>query len=223
MVAPFFFFALLAYAHAEQEGESISFKPPELDEEEQESKVLPKQYRCDACQATAYQMARTLNKLETSRGPSLREKPLKEFEYLEALEQICERALADYGMKAVDGKNMLSGPGLPAENIPGMMAGGGKWPHRFSMHCSQMVGDQGEDEVYEMFRKSGNAADFFKKLCVDTTKDCLGEDVQERLESLNKKNSENVGSAVGPDRKKKRGKKTKKKRKKIKKISKSEL
>lgn len=35
-----------------------------------------------------------------------------------------------YGLKAVDGANRVSGPGLESEKSPGMMQGGGRWPLR---------------------------------------------------------------------------------------------
>lgn len=35
-----------------------------------------------------------------------------------------------YGLKAVNGVNRLSGDGLEAKDVPGMMQGGGKWPGR---------------------------------------------------------------------------------------------
>ena len=35
-----------------------------------------------------------------------------------------------YGLKTVHGVNRLSGEGLEAKDVPGMMQGGGKWPGR---------------------------------------------------------------------------------------------
>ena len=35
-----------------------------------------------------------------------------------------------YGLKTVKGVNRLSGEGLEAKDVPGMMQGGGKWPGR---------------------------------------------------------------------------------------------
>ena len=37
-------------------AQRISFKPPQMDEEETESTSLPDAYRCDACAAIAYQI-----------------------------------------------------------------------------------------------------------------------------------------------------------------------
>ena len=34
-------------------------------------------------------------------------------------------------MKTVNGVNRLSGDGLEAKDVPGMMQGGGKWPGRY--------------------------------------------------------------------------------------------
>ena len=36
-----------------------------------------------------------------------------------------------YGLKSVNGVNRLSGEGLEAKDVPGMMQGGGKWPGRW--------------------------------------------------------------------------------------------
>ena len=46
-------------SHAPRPGEQkISFKPPQLDEEESESLAVPAQYKCDVCAAIAYQIER---------------------------------------------------------------------------------------------------------------------------------------------------------------------
>ena len=36
-----------------------------------------------------------------------------------------------YGIKTVNGMNRLSGDGLEAKDVAGMMQGGGKWPGRY--------------------------------------------------------------------------------------------
>ena len=43
-------------------AQRITFKPPQMDEEETDSLTLPDAYRCDACAAIAYQ-------IETQCGP----------------------------------------------------------------------------------------------------------------------------------------------------------
>ena len=35
-----------------------------------------------------------------------------------------------YGIKSANGVNRISGEGLEANNVPGMLGGGGKWPGR---------------------------------------------------------------------------------------------
>ena len=45
-----------------------------------------------------------------------------------------------YGIKSVNGVNRISGEGLEANDVPGMLGGGGRWPGRldfsFSFHQS---------------------------------------------------------------------------------------
>ena len=41
-----------------------------------------------------------------------------------------------YGLKEHEGKKLLSGPGLAAADIPGMMEGGGKWEARSGSRLS---------------------------------------------------------------------------------------
>jgi len=43
------------------------------------------------------------------------------------IELVC---ILSYGLKQMGGINRLSGPGTEAEEEPGMMQGGGKWPNR---------------------------------------------------------------------------------------------
>ena len=39
-----------------------------------------------------------------------------------------------YGIKSVNGVNRISGEGLEASDVPGMLGGGGKWPGRFGSY-----------------------------------------------------------------------------------------
>ena len=50
------FFGLLLYGAMGQEGEKMSFKSPELTDEEQYSSHLPSNLKCDACTAISYQV-----------------------------------------------------------------------------------------------------------------------------------------------------------------------
>jgi len=212
----------LSLSGANAGEQSISFKPPQMDEEEELSKVLPKQYRCDVCQGTVYQMHVKLNKVEQRRGPSLRDKALKEFEYLEAIEDVCVNSLSGYAIKGVDGKSMISGPGLPADSKGGIMGGGGKWPNRFRMFCQELVGEMGEDELYETYRTSSTRSKFFEAICFETTKDCANESLSERLPSLNTDEEKDAGSSPASQSESKK-KKKKKRKKRGNKKKKSEL
>ena len=42
----------------------------------------------------------------------------------------CGMSSSSYGMKEVQKKHRLSGEGLPTADIPGITAGGGRWPAR---------------------------------------------------------------------------------------------
>ena len=68
----------------------ISFKPPQLDEEEQESMVIPPVYRCDACRAVAFQVQRGFVAAEVKKQGHTN-KRLREMELLEATEHLCNK------------------------------------------------------------------------------------------------------------------------------------
>ena len=53
-----------------------------------------------------------------------RGKPLRESQYLEVFEDLCNSDWEGYGLKEIDGVTTLSGPGLPAESHMSMMSGG---------------------------------------------------------------------------------------------------
>ena len=60
---------------------------------------------------------------------------MRESQYLEVFEDLCNGEWSGYGVKDVDGIHMLSGPGLSAEGHMSMMYGGkglarpsGLWP-----------------------------------------------------------------------------------------------
>lgn len=160
-----------AEVHGFQDGEPMRFETPKMNEEEQHSPHTPKSFEitCDACTAIAYQMENALKKAEEKK-PSLKGKPLPESELIDLFETVCDKSWDDYGIKTVKGVNRLSGPGLEAKDVPGMMQGGGKWPGRLATKCGNLVGDIGEDELYAEYRKGKNLFNF---LCKDYTKDCV--------------------------------------------------
>lgn len=160
----FTFTLLISFVFCDENLEKISFKSPELNEEEQFSTHMPGGLECDACTAIAYQMKTQLEKAEIGG------KRMKESEYLDVFETICSGKTWDgYGLKEVKGVNRLSGDGLPSKDFPGMMYGGGKWPGRLSNKCFDYVGEIGEDELYQVFRSRN---DFQTYLCQEASTDC---------------------------------------------------
>eukprot|EP00795_Rhopilema_esculentum_P008099 gene8099-14015_t len=138
-----------------------------MSDEEQHSQHVPVNLKCDACTAVAYQMARILGDAERKVGG----RKLKESEYLDVFEKACDwEVYQDYGIKNVNGVNRISGDGLEAKDVPGMLGGGGKWPGRLAEKCGLLVGEIGEDEIYAEFRKKKNLK---KLLCKVSTKDCV--------------------------------------------------
>merc|ERR1712139_291840 len=75
----------------------------------------------------------------------------------ELFEDTCNGAFEGYGVKLINGKNALSGPGLkqPDSPAPGgafIQMGGKGWTNRLSEMCRTIVYDKvGEDELYEKF------------------------------------------------------------------------
>lgn len=155
-------------------GEKMVFETPNMSEEEQHSPHTPKAFEitCDSCTAIAYQLTKALQKAERLRAKSKQSKPLSESEVLDVFETVCEddKIWNEYGIKTVRGTNRLSGEGLEAKEVPGMMQGGGKWPGRLTQKCSTFSGDLGEDVIYAGYRKTGDLHTF---LCKEKSKDCV--------------------------------------------------
>eukprot|EP00111_Clytia_hemisphaerica_P024830 TCONS_00073210-protein len=142
----------------------ISFESPKMSDEEQFSAHLPDSFKCDACTAIAFQMDKQLTHAEKS------DKPMKESEYLDVFDKVCgHETYKSYGLKSLNGVNRISGEGLEANEHPGMMYGGGKWPTRLSSKCFELIGEHGEDEIYDAFRSTD---DFHTFLCKELTTDC---------------------------------------------------
>jgi hypothetical protein len=163
-----------------------SFAPPETSAEENDSVVLPRHLRCDGCRAVTHVMAEQLKKMTEKPGSTYKTKKgktrMKESVYLEAIETTCrgeqgkpDNGLGAYGIKAVNGRNRLSGPGLTASDLPGVIMGGSKWPRRLRNKCGELVGEHGEDEIYDAFARSKS---LFSFMCSD---DCHGDDFKEDL------------------------------------------
>ncbi|KAK3755759.1 hypothetical protein QZH41_019985 [Actinostola sp. cb2023] len=138
----------------------------------------------EAPQAGDEQLTKAIAIAEDKR-PSLKGKPLPESDVIDIIEGVCESdSWEDYGIKTVNGVNRISGEGLEAKDFPGMMQGGGKWPGRLSSKCSGLVGEIGEDVLYEKFRKHGSLHDY---ICTNYTKDCVRKDSEKKNKNKTKK------------------------------------
>eukprot|EP00658_Telonema_sp_P-2_P022262 TRINITY_DN18897_c0_g1_i7.p2 TRINITY_DN18897_c0_g1~~TRINITY_DN18897_c0_g1_i7.p2 ORF type:complete len:145 (+),score=11.56 TRINITY_DN18897_c0_g1_i7:335-769(+) len=94
----------------------------------------------------------------------------------QALELTCngdrkrpDQGLAQYGVKAVNGRNRLSGPGLESSDKPGILMGGSKWPGRLANRCGELLGEHGEEEIYGVYARG---EDLFGLVCAE---DCAAE------------------------------------------------
>merc|ERR1719235_2862618 len=140
-----------------------------MSEEDHYGYIMPDQYKCDACRAVMYHLTEAL----TAKQPKSRR--LQEWEYQDIFDETCAAGFKGYGVKLIDGKNVLSGPGLThEENLqPGMGAiqmGGEKWEKRMGEICRKLVYETiGEDKLYDHFRKVGKLSE---NLCLESTQMC---------------------------------------------------
>jgi len=114
----------------------FEFRGPELNQEEASSTLLPRHMRCDACRGVSWQMGESFKKLlkhgkghVPTKGTHRGTTRLRESDYLEAIENVCygwktkeDHALKDFGVKNIDGRNKLSGPGTEAGNANGVIS-----------------------------------------------------------------------------------------------------
>eukprot|EP00746_Dinoflagellata_sp_MGD_P025164 gnl/MRDRNA2_/MRDRNA2_15913_c0_seq1.p1 gnl/MRDRNA2_/MRDRNA2_15913_c0~~gnl/MRDRNA2_/MRDRNA2_15913_c0_seq1.p1 ORF type:complete len:242 (-),score=61.31 gnl/MRDRNA2_/MRDRNA2_15913_c0_seq1:202-927(-) len=124
-------------------------------EEEQRSFAMPDdpQLRCDACSIIAQNLAGALLHTE-----ALRERPLSEFQYESAIEQVCKEGLDEYTTRRVmglngEGKTRLNGPGSEASRLKGAIIQGGYWAARMQSACRSVVGEIEEEQIYAKFKK----------------------------------------------------------------------
>jgi len=148
--------------------QSLKIQAPSMTEEDQYGYTMPTQYRCDACKVVVHHLGEALN----AKQPKNRR--LREWEYQEIFDEVCQSGLKGYGVALVNGENVLSGPALKRDNLePGMGAiqmGGETWEKRLGEICRQFVYDKiGEDELYEHYRSQGSLS---SDLCVRETRDC---------------------------------------------------
>ena len=122
-------------------------------------------YLCDACRAVAHQVPKAFEAELAKLGGS----KLGEAGVFEAVEAACNAGMVGYGIKSVGisaHEKVLSGEGTPGSELPGPHFGDAGWDHRMSRFCKALVGDVGEEEVYEAFSAG---RDLVPWLCVSGT------------------------------------------------------
>merc|ERR1711904_766780 len=102
----------------------------------------------------------------------------------------CKAAFEGYGVKLIDGKNTLSGPGLKhPDSIPAggasIQMGGQGWSNRLSEICRSIVYDKvGEDELYEKFYTNRKIPE---SMCYSEMSQCSSNLKTEKAKSAKKK------------------------------------
>lgn len=150
---------------------TISYKQPELTEEEQKSNYFPKGMLCDACQIVVFELGTSMALKESKIPKSRKKKTLGEIDLMEITEEACEKKKFEkYAIQQFNGQVALKGPAFPNRNDPGMSMGGGLWPTRYANYCGNIMEKLYEDEIYAAYRQ-GN---LFNELCMTGagTKDC---------------------------------------------------
>jgi hypothetical protein len=155
--------------------QQMQVQAPVLSEEDQWGQVMPDMYRCDACKAVVYHLNQGFEKRQ------IKSRRMHEWEYNEVFEETCgqghgDSAFQGYGIKLIDGKNALTGPGLkqPDNSIPPggafiQMSSKG-WDNRLSDMCRSIVYDKvGEDELYEKFHSNKRIPD---SMCYEEVAHC---------------------------------------------------
>lgn len=132
-----------------------TFRTPDLTEEEEHSPFLPKFLRCDGCKAVAHLLFSAFDEFNREHR-SLRY-DLPESEILDLTEKACGLANIreqGYGIKDIEGTHRLSGPGLEAEHMPGVIYGGGRWSARVYEMCGSFIEEVGETSIYDAYRRN---------------------------------------------------------------------
>merc|ERR1711907_132946 len=175
--------------------QQMKIEAPSLSEEDQWGHVMPDAYRCDSCKAVVFQLNQALKKRH------IKSRRMHEWEYNELFEETCNGAFEGYGIKLIDGKNTLSGPGLkqPASPPAGgayIQMGGKGWSNRLSDICRSIVYDKiGEDELYEKYYTNRKLPD---SMCYKETAQCGESSTAKKSKVGNKKIKSKTASAALP-------------------------
>jgi hypothetical protein len=198
------FTRLVISAHAEfevkrnEEGrmvQQMKVEAPILSEEDQWGQVMPDMYRCDSCKAVVFHLNQALKKRQ------IKSRRMHEWEYNELFEETCNGAFEGYGVKLIDGKNALSGPGLKQpDNLPAggafIQMGGQGWSNRLSEICRSVVYDKiGEDELYEKFHTNRKIPE---SMCYEEMAQCGIVSKSKKAKAGNKKTKAQSTSSKAP-------------------------
>merc|ERR1712187_1110647 len=174
-------------AEVQEKGKMVQqmkIEAPAMTEEDQYGYNMPDQYKCDACKAVIHH----LNAALKAKQPKSRR--LQEWEFQDLFDETCANGFQGYGVKLIDGKNVLSGPGLKHEEKlqPGMGAiqmGGEKWEKRMGEICRKLVYETvGEDKLYEHFRTAGKLSE---SICHESTRVCHKGGPKPKADKMSKK------------------------------------
>lgn len=149
--------------------QKMSFKPPQLNEEEERSPHLLEEMSCDSCKAVAFQLHKTFQ--EGHKNFKRQDYRLPESEVLDRTEKTCTyQNFEAYGIAPVDGANKLKGPGV--YDGAGIVQMGGKMPFRLSELCAKFM-DLDEMRIYEHWVTNGRTDGALKDfLCVTENDHC---------------------------------------------------
>jgi len=130
--------------------QELKIQAPVLTEEDQHGYTMPPRYKCDSCRAVMFHLDQDL-RMKQPKG-----RRLKEWEYTDIIDETCRSSFKDYGVKLIDGENVLSGPGVKHESVePGAGAiqmGGESWNKRLGEVCRKTIYERlGEEEFYDRF------------------------------------------------------------------------
>lgn len=203
--------------------EKQTMKMPKLSEEEEKlsqgyrATMFPLKFRCDACQAVSFQVWTQLTKFHQDR---ISVKRMSETNLYALIEKGCSRPLYEhYGVKGLEGgENVLSGPGTPSKEFPGVMHGGGSWPIKMKDFCDKVFYDSGyeldEEIVYDHFLNTDSLEKFSRAICT-TVKECTDNFMPVRwleAKAKNERIKKNKNKNRNKNKKRKRRKKKKSKK-----------
>lgn len=178
--------------------QQMQIEAPNLSEEDQYGYVMPDMYRCDSCKAVVFHLNQALKKHQ------MKNRRMHDWEYLEVFEETCNGAFEGYGVKLINGKNALSGPGLKQPDTPKaggafIQMGGQGWSNRLSEMCRTIVYDKvGEDELYKRFY-SDHKID--ESVCHQKISQCSSTGLQsQKVKSVKKKDKVKASSAIAKEK-----------------------